>query len=348
MNEMNEMTRLKTAQNNDNDLVTRDGIVREIKTAIDASQRIAIFSHIRPDGDTLGSMFGLGQVLRNAGKDVQFISNDPLPTEGWYKDSGSDLPSMVRTRPEAHDLTILVDISVLDRAGDYFAENPTIVPDIVIDHHVSNTRYGRINYVDADAASTCEIITRLLPEMGYEIDAVSANFLLSGILTDTQGFSTSNTTASSLRLAADLIDRGGKIYDLSAEVLKAHSYEANGIWEVAFRNTVFDAPLIYSVIRHADRVATGYEDGDDAGVVNRLLSTIGAKVAVIFMESEDGKRTKISFRAKPGYNVSELAAQFGGGGHIAASGADVSGAVDEVLARVIPAAKAMIAAGARS
>lgn len=324
-------------------------ILDQIREKIEAAERIAIFSHIRPDGDALGSLFGLGRALLNAGKSVQLISSDPLPKEGWLADSGCDLPDRVRRAPEeAFDLSICVDISSRDRCGTFFDERPEMTPDIVIDHHYSNPGFGVLNYVDAEAASNCEILAEIMPVLGLEIDEISANFLLSGVLTDTQGFSTSNVSAKTLRLASELVDRGGKLYEIFADVIKAHSLEANALWEVALRNTVVELPLIWSTIRHSERVAAKYPDGDDANVVNRLLSSNGVKVAIVFMESEDGERTKVSWRAKPGYNVASVASSFGGGGHIAAAGADIAGRLADVREAVVAATKLMISRAARS
>lgn len=321
--------------------------LERIGAAIKNAQEIAIFSHIRPDGDALGSLFGLGQALINAGKSVQLISSDPLPKDGWFYNSGSELPNLVRSTPDRFDLSICVDISSIERAGNYFLDRPNLAPDIVIDHHYSNPGFGKLNYVDAEAASNSEILAEILPLIGLPIDTVSANFLLSGILTDTQGFSTSNVSAKTLRLAADLVDLGGSLYRLFSDVIKAHSLEANGIWETGLRNAVADLPLIWTVIRQSERKAANYEDSDDANVINRLVSSNGVAVAIVFMESADGQRTRISLRAKPGYNVASVAASFGGGGHVAAAGADIPGKVDDVIPEVVAAAKAMIAASSR-
>ena len=196
-------------------------------------------------------------------------------------------------------------------------------------------------------ASNCEILTEIMPLIGLTIDPVGANFLLSGILTDTQGFSTSNVSAKTLRLAADLVDLGGGLYRLFSDVIKAHSLEANGIWEIGLRNAVVDLPLIWTVIRQSEREKTKYADSDDANVINRLVSSNGVKVAIVFMESADGKRTKVSLRGKPGYNVAAVAESFGGGGHLAAAGADIGMALNETVEAVVAAARVMIAEASR-
>lgn len=325
--------------------MTNQEIIQQIREKIHSAKRIAVFSHIRPDGDTLGSLFGLGQALQRAGKSVQLISSDPLPSEGWFPGSDAPEAAHVRKCPDAFDLSICVDISSRDRAGDYFQDHPEIEPDIVIDHHYSNPGFGKLNYVDDHAASNSEILAELIPQLGLTIDAAAANYLLSGVLTDTQGFSTSNVTPKTLQLAAELISAGGNLYQLYADVIKAHSLEANGLWEAAFRNTEVELPLIWATIPHADRVAARYPDSDDANVVNRLLSSNGVKVAIVFMESPDGTRTKVSWRAKPGFNVADVASSFGGGGHVAAAGADIGMGLKETVEAVVASTKAMIRKG---
>ena len=155
----------------------------EIKERLGAAQNMLIASHVRPDGDAIGSLLGLGLALQNAGKTVQMVLADGVPSSFRYLE-GSDL---VRKEPDGDfDTFITVDCADFKRIGKIFESYDS--PDINIDHHITNESFGKINLIEGKEVATAAILTNHLPTWGYEITQPIAAALLTGIITDTLGF----------------------------------------------------------------------------------------------------------------------------------------------------------------
>ncbi len=308
----------------------------EIRQKFAAAERIALAAHIRPDGDAVGSLLGLGLALQAKGKQVQMILLDGVPGNLRYLYGSQQIR---RKLPEEADLYVTVDSSELARIGGVFGERK---PDIQIDHHITNTLFANTNFVIGDAVATCAILAEYLPEWGLEFDQNIAAALLTGILTDTIGFRTSNMTPAALHLAAKMMEHGANLPDLYAQSLTSKTYEAVRYWAMGLDKIQREDGLVWTSLSLADRQKAEYPGNDDADLVN-VLSSIDSKVAVIFVEQK-ADRVKISWRAKLGCDVSQIALQFGGGGHAAAAGAEVNGSLESVQERVIQATCAFLAA----
>ena len=301
-----------------------------------AAQQILVVAHIHPDGDAIGSLLGLGLALRNAGKSVQLVSEDGIP--GPHRQlPGSELIQQNFRGPV--DLSIAVDCSDRERAGKTLQE--IMVPDWNIDHHITNLNYARLNLVDPAAVATAEVIAGLLPGLGLEMTTEIATALLTGIITDTIGFQTSNLTSSALHLAADLMDMGANLPLLYRRSLVQRSYEAVRLWGAGLSQIERDHGLVWATLTLADRQVIGYTGRDDADLIQVLFSIEDAHIAVVFVE-QPNQRVKVSWRAHPGYDISKIALQFGGGGHPSAAGAEVAGTLAEAYAVVIPATRILL------
>jgi phosphoesterase RecJ-like protein len=174
-------------------------------------------------------------------------------------------------------------------------------------------------------------------EWGLTITSSIAANLITGIITDTLGFRTSNTTSEALRQTADLLDLGVDMGSLYYRSLVRRTYPAAKYWGAGLSSLERADGIIWVTLTLADRIASGYVGNDDADLINVVSSIDEAKVAIIFVEQNAGK-TKISWRAlKPKLDVSKVASHFGGGGHKAAAGAEVDGSLDEVKERVLKA-----------
>jgi len=209
-----------------------------------------------------------------------------------------------------------VDCSDLARAGNALKEMPT--PDINIDHHATNDNFARINLVDAQAAATSEMIVDIIPEFGLQLSSVVAAALLTGLITDTIGFRTSNVRPKTLRQAARLMETGVDMPDLYRRALINRSYESVKFWGSGLINLERDGRLVWTTLTMEDRKLAGYPGRDDADLINVLSSIDEVDIAMVFVE-QTNSRIKVSWRAQPGYDVAELAVVFGGGGHSAAS-----------------------------
>jgi phosphoesterase RecJ-like protein len=297
--------------------------------------RILIVSHIRPDGDAIGAVLGLGLALREVGKNVQMVLSDGLPANFKHLPASRDIR---RKTDGAWDLAVALDAADLARTGGVLGDAH---PDINIDHHVTNTLFGRVNLVDPAAEATCAILTEHMPNWGLKIEKPVADCLLSGIIVDTIGFRTSNMTPKALRLAAELMEIGADLPALYQMGLLSKTYEAARYWGCGLGRLQREGGLLWTVLRLSDRQAVGYNGNDDADLVN-MLSSVEGDLVVLLNEQKD-RRVKVSWRAKPGLDVSRLALKFGGGGHPAAAGADIVGDLEEVQDRILAETRAFLA-----
>jgi phosphoesterase RecJ-like protein len=239
----------------------------------------------------------------------------------------------IRKRPQGEfDFVCVVDCSDLERIGETLAGYRA--PDLNLDHHLTNLNFARFNLVDAHAVATAEIIADVLPVWGVPLTIPSAAALLTGLITDTIGFRTSNMPPKALRLAADLMEMGIDLPDLYQRALVNRSYEAMRLWGAGLSKLERNGRIVWTTLSLADRADVHYPGRDDADLINMLVNVEGADVAVIFLEQSD-KRVKVSWRAQPGIDVSRLALNHGGGGHSAASGAEIPGSLEEVQATVL-------------
>jgi len=188
--------------------------------------------------------------------------------------------------------------------------------------------------VDEDAVATCAMLAELLPELGYSIPTHVAKTLVTGILTDSQGFKTLNTTAKALRLTADLMEKGAELSQVYYQALVNRSLEATRYWGAGLSRLQSEDGISWTSLTLQDRKNTGYHGHDDADLVNLLSAIEGTRVAVIFIE-QSREQVKVSWRGIRGVNVAEMAAQFGGGGHVAAAGAMIAGTMEDVISNVI-------------
>ncbi len=314
----------------------RDFPWKAVAQGLAGAQRVAVISHIRPDGDAVGSALGLGWALRTAGKQVIVALADGVPQNLRH------LPGADEVRPrvtEAVDWVVAVDAGDRSRLGD--ALPPQQPVDLNIDHHKTNTRYGRYNLVQPSAVSTTAILTEFIQRLGLPLPPEAAQALLTGLITDTIGFRTSNMTPDALRLAADLMERGADLPTLYFKALVERSYAALRYWGAGLSRLRREGALVWTWLTLADRRVTGYNENDDADLVNLLSAVQDCAVGVVFVEQPGGK-VKVSWRARPGWDVSQVAVQFGGGGHAPAAGATLEGPLEEVQERVLTATRALL------
>jgi len=310
------------------------GVIRE---RLEHSKSIVIASHVRPDGDAIGSLLGLGLALRDAGKSVQMILADGVPAS--YKHlEGSEL--IIKEPKEQHDTFITVDCADFKRTGKIFENFGQ--PDINIDHHKTNENFGKLNLIEADEVATAAILTNHLIEWGYKITKPIAAALLVGIITDTLGFRTSNTNPSALRLCATLMETGVDMPDLYMRSLVKKSFVAARYWGAGLSSMEHDNGIVWATLTLADRKRTGYGGNDDADLINLISAIDGHKVGMILVEQSDS-HVKISWRAlESGVDVSQVAKHFNGGGHAAAAGADIPGKLNEIEPLVLKTTRDML------
>jgi len=309
-------------------------IIGAIKKRLESSNNVVIASHVRPDGDAIGSLLGLGVALANAGKSVQMVLVDGVPSAYRHLE-GSEL--IVREPSGERDTFITVDCADFKRVGKVFENFGQ--PDINIDHHKTNERFGKLNLIEPDEVATAAILANHLPTWGLEITKQIAAALLTGIITDTLGFRTSNTNPSALRLCAMLMETGVNMPELYMRSLVHKSFPAARYWGAGLSSLEQQDGIVWSTLTLEDRKQSGYSGNDDADLINLVSSIDGNKVGMIFVEQSD-KHVKISWRAlQDGIDVSPIAKQFGGGGHAAAAGADIPGSLNDIQPVVLKATR---------
>jgi phosphoesterase RecJ-like protein len=313
------------------------GLNTSIKKRLAEAKQVLIASHVRPDGDAIGSLIALGLALQGAGKQVQMVLADAIPSSYRHL-KGSE---QVRTQPEGEfDTFVVVDCADFKRVGRELQAYGQ--PDINIDHHITNEKFGKLNLIVPEAVATSSILTDCLPQWGFEITKAIAAALMVGIVTDTLGFRTSNMNPQALRQAAILMEVGVDLPELYNRALVRRSFQAARYWGAGLSSLEHRDRLVWGTLTLADRKASGYYSNDDADLINVLSSIDENAVAMIFVEQRE-HRVKISWRAlEPGIDVSKVARHFGGGGHQAAAGADVEGELSEIQPLVLKTTQEML------
>ncbi len=302
----------------------------QAKEMISRSKNILLLTHQRPDGDALGSMLGMMHMLRAAGKKATPVLSEGISSVFRYLPGSGD----IRKDPaDGFDLAILVDCADRERIS-LPDDSPARPIDLIIDHHVTNSRFAKVNLVDPEAASTAELITNLAADLGLSVSREAAACLLAGVVTDTLGFRTPNTGVPTLQVVERLIRAGASLPDTVERSLHRRSFAAARYWGAGLSKLERDGEIVWASLTLADRAASGYPGRDDADLVNILSSIDGHEAALMFIEQEGGK-IKISWRVVAGLDVTSLAVSFGGGGHPAASGALLTGTLEEVRALVL-------------
>lgn len=301
-------------------------IIREL---LHKADNILLTSHVRPDGDAVGSLLGLGLSLMAIGKDVQLVLADGLPTTFKHL-SGAD--QVITAAKEDYDLSVTVDCSDLDRTGGTLENRQ---PDINIDHHITNNNYARQNLVEK-RASTAGIIAEHLTDWDLPITTPAAEALLTGMITDTIGFSTSNMTGNCLRTAAMLVDHGANIHELYNLALGTRSFPETKLWGLGLSRLQRKDRIVWTTLTDEDKKLARFNGKGSADIINLLTGIKDADIAIVFLESKN-HQIKVSWRAKTPFDISNLAMSFGGGGHPAAAGADIEGDMEEVKQQILNA-----------
>jgi bifunctional oligoribonuclease and PAP phosphatase NrnA len=308
----------------------------EIGKALRAHERIAVMSHVRPDGDALGSQLALGLSLKQLGKDVR-IWNEEGMLEKYSFVPSSDLVSKPPTQPEDVDLAIALDTAIQSRLGTALTAIKSARTWINIDHHPSNPRYGDLVYIDDNSPATGQIIYELIKDQNLPFDRDIAENLYVAISTDTGSFQYPNTTARTYEIAAELVRAGvdvGRVNQLTYESYPKRRIEllrellATLHFECADRVASFSLSL-----KAAETLGVLPEDNE--GLIDHIRAIRGVVVAVFFEELNDGK-VRVSMRSKDeNADVCAVALKFGGGGHKLAAGARVRGSLAEVETKVL-------------
>lgn len=314
--------------------------VAEFRQAIEGAQRILVVTHVGPDGDALGSLTAVGLALSRLGKDVTLACESDMPNRFDYL----SMIDRVVKRPNSRarfDLLVALDCGDEQRMGNVYTNLPAPKPFIVnIDHHITNTYFGGLNWV-ADCPSTAEMIYHLFTDLGWEIDSAVAMSLLTGVVTDTLGFRTPNVTPTTLRVASALMEAGADLPLITMQTLNLKPLSTLRLWQIGLNQMQIEDGLMWTTITNRDREMIGYRNDSSSGLVNLLADVNRVAIGVVLMEMEDGT-IRVGFRSRPPYDVAQLAQSLGGGGHPQAAGCTMEGPLAKAEAQIIELCKQAI------
>ncbi|MCF7891185.1 bifunctional oligoribonuclease/PAP phosphatase NrnA [Candidatus Bipolaricaulota bacterium] len=309
--------------------------LKEIEDEISRHDKFIIGSHRSPEADAIGSQLGLSRALRQRGKQTILYNRDGVPKNlSFLKGSDSilehdELPEEVTDV----EMGIVVDCSDLERLGDKGERLFRRLPIINIDHHKDNTNFGDINYVESVAATT-QIIADLIEYMGLKLDEPIATALYSGIIADTSSFQNENVSANLLGKAAKLLESGADARSVIVNLYEREPFSKLKLLGEVLSTAKFEDRIVWAEITPEKIEKAGATQEDTEGIVGKLRTTEGAKVACLFKKLPE-ETIKVSLRSKDGVDVSEVAGEFGGGGHRVAAGCMVDGKMEKVEERVL-------------
>ena len=304
-----------------------------------------LLSHVRPDGDAIGSQLALGFALLAAGKSVRMFNEDGLPESLAFL-RGSERIERPPAAPVEAEVVIALDTATRPRLGAgclHAVSNVKLW--LNIDHHISNPRYGDLNLIDATSPATGEILYELILALGLPLPDESRDALYVAVSTDTGSFQYPSTTAKTYDMAADLIRRGLDVGTLNSNTYDNHPYRRLELLR-GLLNTLERTPdglVAHWTLRESTRRELALCADDSEGLIDVIRAIRGVQVAVFFEELPDAT-SRISMRSKDRrYDVCQIATEFGGGGHCLAAGIRMHMPLDEAKARVLNAIQHRIA-----
>lgn len=321
-------------------------IIEQLAETLKRGRRYLLTSHRKPDGDSIGSSMAMALILEQMGKEAVVRNRDPYPT------AYGRLPLIDRVqtgeieRGEPFDAVITMECTEKERPGlDHIADYPIIN----IDHHMNNSMFGIVNWVDTDACAVGEMIFDYAKRTGAKITPEIATYLYVSINTDTGSFHFSNTSVRAFEICAELT-RAGANPHFVADAL----YDHNRPGQVMLLGRCLSRLRIDWELKAAeismfqkDLEEINISDGDTEGIINYPRSIDGIEIAVFFKEAGPA-HFRVGLRSRGAIDVAALAAEFGGGGHTKASGCSIHGSFEEVRRTLYDALRRRAAAVAGS
>jgi len=314
-------------------------IIERILGELRQRSTFCVVGHVRPDGDCIGSQLALAMALKNAGKSVTCWNEDQVPAKLRFLDTDN----LMQTPGQncSFDCVISLDSATAERLGKALECIQKRELFINIDHHESNSRFADINWVAPKSPSTGELVFRLLKAANWPITQPIADCLFTAISTDTGSFQYPSTRPSTYHVAAELVMRGANLSKICNEVYQSYPLSRVRLLRHVYNHfrLTHNNQIAYLWLKKADFARTGAQPEDCEGIIDHIRDIEPVVVACLFEELEPDL-TRLSLRSKDSrVNVSEIAAQFGGGGHPAAAGARIKGTPLSVQKRVVAAIK---------
>ncbi|WP_300410556.1 bifunctional oligoribonuclease/PAP phosphatase NrnA [Lagierella sp.] len=307
--------------------------IEELREIIAKNKSFAVISHLRPDGDNLGSIIAMSRLLENLGKIVYPIQLDLMPDKFNFITNNINFYSDIIFEV---DVVIALDCADKKRLGEVDSLLNSAKDIIKIDHHNTIENYGTLNIVDKDISSTCELLTKIFINLNIEFTPQISTALLTGILTDTGRFLYDSADEETLNISSFLINNGADKKLLMDKLFQSESLNSKKAQLEILKNAHFyyDSNLV--ILRQTKSILDSYSvsDSDVENAINYYRESKEVKAVVMIKEITETSY-KVSFRSKSGVDVCQIATEFGGGGHIQASGCKIEGPIDVVESKIV-------------
>jgi bifunctional oligoribonuclease and PAP phosphatase NrnA len=300
------------------------------------ARRVLLTFHSSPDGDALGSALGFAELAAALGVSSTVVSRDPAPASLSFL-PGTDKVEIRTELPTdflaGFDLTVVLECPDLDRQG---FDNLATLPILNIDHHLANTAYGTVNYVDDEAPAVGEMVLRMADASSVPVTATMATCLYTALVTDTGDFRYSNSTPRAFAAAHRLVQCGARPHEIAEALWSQTPARVVRLVGAVLSTLELGANGRIAVVTcdSAMLAATGAGREDTEGIINYPRSIAGVEVAVLLKSFSDGE-TRASLRSRGAVDVQEIAASFGGGGHRAASGCTIKAPLAEARRQLL-------------
>src|SRR5690349_3592073 len=301
-------------------------MLSQVVELIEHKHRFAITSHIRPDGDSLGSSLGLYWLLRALDKDVEIVMRDSAP-HAYQQLPGADLIRVTPAVDPSHDAVFVIECSDIDRPGLLDLEKQFVIN---IDHHTSTVLFGTINWIDSTASAVGEMIYNLCKATGVRPTVEIAECVYTALLTDTGSFHYSNTSERTFKIASELVRTGVRPAKTAEAVFASYPWSRIQLMGAVLSTARRDESGRVACMRQSLEMQHGANasDEDADGFVNYPL-TVGEVEAVALLKECEPGVYRTSLRSKGDVNVAKVAERFGGGGHRNAAGCTLRGSWEE-------------------
>ncbi len=314
----------------------KKNIVKEIGEKILESKKILISSHLRPDGDSIGTGLALFHLLRKMGKSVDFINIDKTPFP-FTRLPGAEQIVIGEIKNSDYDLALLLECSEEGRSGH---ENIKMFFTINIDHHNTSDLYANINWIDPSASAVGEMVFDLIISLKGEFDKKISTNLYAAIASDTGAFRFSNTTPRALEVCAFLAEKGADPYEVSRLLFDTYSYQKVKLLGLVLSTLNVEIETGIACISMPKRFLDelGLTEVDTEDIISMVRSIDGINM-VIFVKEIGERKYRVSLRSKGDINSGKIAEKYGGGGHFHAAGFSLEGDYETVLKNAVQIVK---------
>ncbi len=305
-------------------------MLTEVLRNIERRNRFVVTSHVRPDGDAVGSVLACSMMLRKMGKQAEVVLSDRIP-QIYRRLPEADSVVHASAVNGGYEAAIVLECDSVERTRLAGLEQQFLIN---IDHHATAMPFANVNWIEPDACATAELIFKLAREAGVKICPDMATCLYTAVLTDTGAFSFVGTDERTFAVAKELVHCGADPVRIAQSVYYSQPASKMRLLGASLSGLYQDGNLVWMAVSRDQMERCEAADEDTEGLVNYALGIQGVEVAVFFREQAD-QRYRVSLRSKGSLNVARVAEHFGGGGHTCASGFNIAGPLSVASERVL-------------